>query len=169
VEVEPNIGDSRRFVRRTSRAKKAKEREIQLDLCCKQGDRIGRIFARWMIVYFGRFFENGRSSAHFGVLFSTVKVAIFFTNSSCHPGCKQCDQIWRDFSVQKYPTYIFVHFVFFLILLFGSNYTPFFKRIMLEVKNIADEHIPFFEFGTKCVISKQNCLVTLVAIRLLYV
>jgi hypothetical protein len=31
----------------------------------KQGDQIGRIFAKLLIVYFGYFFDNRRSSSHF--------------------------------------------------------------------------------------------------------
>jgi hypothetical protein len=63
-----------------------------------QGDQIGRIFAPWVIVYFGQFFENYRSSPHFWSTFSTVKVmnwycqkwlglhfGLVFYNSSDHP------------------------------------------------------------------------------------
>jgi hypothetical protein len=39
-----------------------------------QSDQIGRIFAHWVIVCFGYFFENRRSSPHFGLLIYTVKV-----------------------------------------------------------------------------------------------
>jgi hypothetical protein len=40
-----------------------------------QGDQIERIFAYWAIVNsFGQRFENYRSSAIFGILFSTVPV-----------------------------------------------------------------------------------------------
>jgi hypothetical protein len=35
-----------------------------------QGDQIGRIFALWVIVCFGQFFENYRSNPHFGIVFS---------------------------------------------------------------------------------------------------
>jgi hypothetical protein len=35
----------------------------------KQGDQIGRIFAYWVIVYFGNFSENDLSSSIFGVTF----------------------------------------------------------------------------------------------------
>jgi hypothetical protein len=31
---------------------------------CKQGDRIGQIFAHWAIVYFGQFFDNNKSSTN---------------------------------------------------------------------------------------------------------
>jgi hypothetical protein len=38
------------------------------------GDQIGRIFAQWLIVYFGQFLLF-RNMAHiFGLLFSTVEV-----------------------------------------------------------------------------------------------
>jgi hypothetical protein len=33
-----------------------------------QGDRIGRIFANWSIIYDGAVFENYRSSAKFGAI-----------------------------------------------------------------------------------------------------
>jgi hypothetical protein len=39
----------------------------------RQGDQIGRIFAQWVIVYFGQFLENYRSSPNFGVTFSPGK------------------------------------------------------------------------------------------------
>jgi hypothetical protein len=39
-----------------------------------QGDQIGRIFAYWAIVSFGRFKENFRSNPNFWAIFSTVKV-----------------------------------------------------------------------------------------------
>jgi hypothetical protein len=39
-----------------------------------QGDHIGRIFAYWVIVYFGQWFKNYRGSANFWVTFSTVPV-----------------------------------------------------------------------------------------------
>jgi hypothetical protein len=65
-----------------------------------QGDQIGRVFAQWEIVYFGQWFKNYRSSAHFWATFfhGTSHVSIltkkmlgyilgdFFTNSSGHPG-----------------------------------------------------------------------------------
>jgi hypothetical protein len=60
-----------------------------------QGDQTGRIFGQWMVVYFGQWFENYRSSAHFWATFfhgtSSVLIlkkkrlgyilAEFFTNS----------------------------------------------------------------------------------------
>jgi hypothetical protein len=44
------------------------------DLCRKQGDQIGRIFASSAIVYFGQSFENCPSSAHLGFLFPRLKL-----------------------------------------------------------------------------------------------
>jgi hypothetical protein len=38
---------------------------LGLDSCRDQGDRIGRVFAQWAIVYFGQLFENYRSSTLF--------------------------------------------------------------------------------------------------------
>jgi hypothetical protein len=38
-----------------------------------QGDQIGRIFANWVIVYFGQFYENYKSSTHILGIFSAVK------------------------------------------------------------------------------------------------
>jgi hypothetical protein len=46
-----------------------------LDAATQQGDQIGLIFARWVIVYFGQWFENYRSSAHFW--------ATFFHDTGC--------------------------------------------------------------------------------------
>jgi hypothetical protein len=43
----------------------------------KQGDRIGQIFAHWVIVYFGQFFENYRSSPYICVAFFHGKVYAF--------------------------------------------------------------------------------------------
>jgi hypothetical protein len=42
--------------------------------CTKNWPQIGRILAHWVIIYFGQFFDNCRSSQHFGLLFSMVKV-----------------------------------------------------------------------------------------------
>jgi hypothetical protein len=39
----------------------------------KQGDQVGRIFAHWVTLYFKQFFENYKSSKHFGLLLATVK------------------------------------------------------------------------------------------------
>jgi hypothetical protein len=47
--------------------------DFSMDGVSAQGDQIGRIFAHWAIVFFGRFFENDKSSIrHFLVTFSTV-------------------------------------------------------------------------------------------------
>jgi hypothetical protein len=35
----------------------------------EQGDQIGRIFAFWVIVFFGQLFENFQSSANFRAFF----------------------------------------------------------------------------------------------------
>jgi hypothetical protein len=65
-----------------------------------QGDRIGRIFAKWAIDHLGQFFENYKNSPHFYPTFSLgidcvlslTKIGLgnilsnVFTNSSGHPG-----------------------------------------------------------------------------------
>jgi hypothetical protein len=74
-----------------------------LNFRCRQGDQIGLIFVHWMIVYFGKSFENLQKKSKFrgggGVLFPMIKVmhdfdkkmglaklwAIFSANSSGHP------------------------------------------------------------------------------------
>jgi hypothetical protein len=58
------------------------------------GDQIGRIFAHWVIIYFGHFLENcffprlnlciNCDRNGFGYI-----LGVFFTNSSCHPGSIQ--------------------------------------------------------------------------------
>jgi hypothetical protein len=35
----------------------------------KQGDQIGRIFAHWVIIYFGQFIENYSNIPHYGYFF----------------------------------------------------------------------------------------------------
>jgi hypothetical protein len=51
-----------------------------LSFPCNQGDQIGRIFARWAIVYFGQFFENCRSSPNFrAAIFSGKNYALILT------------------------------------------------------------------------------------------
>jgi hypothetical protein len=40
----------------------------------EQGDQIGRIFAHWVIVHFGQFFEITEVAQIFGVPISMVKV-----------------------------------------------------------------------------------------------
>jgi hypothetical protein len=78
----------------------------------KQGDQIGRIFAQWEIIYFGRLVENRKSSPYFCATFSlstglcicdiliVTKIGLgyilgnFFTNSSGHPGPKLCVTQW---------------------------------------------------------------------------
>jgi hypothetical protein len=45
-----------------------------------QGDQIGRIFAQWIIVYFGHWFETSRRSAHFWATFLRRNLR---WNSSC--------------------------------------------------------------------------------------
>jgi hypothetical protein len=43
----------------------------------EQGDRIGRIFAQWVIVYFGQFSENNRSRPHFwGYFYPRYAIAL---------------------------------------------------------------------------------------------
>jgi hypothetical protein len=44
---------------------------FDLHLRFKQGDQMGRIFARWVIVFFGQFTEEAQI---FGLLISTEKV-----------------------------------------------------------------------------------------------
>jgi hypothetical protein len=67
-----------------------------------QGDQIGRVFAYWVIVYFGKF-ENYKSSPNFGATFSYGKLFAliltknvlghilgdFFATSSGHPVSQQ--------------------------------------------------------------------------------
>jgi hypothetical protein len=77
----------------------------------KQGDQIGRIFAFWVIVYFGQFLENNKRSPNDWTTFSHGKryssivtkdgfgyilgyflgyiLGAFFTSSSGHPACRQ--------------------------------------------------------------------------------
>jgi hypothetical protein len=63
-----------------------------------QGDQIGRIFANWATLVFGKFLEKYKSSTNFGLLFTSEKVVfyfdqkkfsymlgVFFANSSGHP------------------------------------------------------------------------------------
>jgi hypothetical protein len=63
-----------------------------------QGDQIRRIFAHWVIVNFGQFFENDRSRTNFRILFPDKSYVLILTknglgyilgdfhiNSSGHP------------------------------------------------------------------------------------
>jgi hypothetical protein len=43
-------------------------------VCQIQCDQIGRIFAKWAIVYFGRLFKILEVTHIFGLIYSTVKV-----------------------------------------------------------------------------------------------
>jgi hypothetical protein len=95
-EVKKGLGNLLRFV----------SCEAFLKLTAHQGDQIGRIFARWAILYFGQLFEtclicpnfcatifHGKSNA----LFSANNqlghnLGDFFTNSSGHPAV-QCQYL----------------------------------------------------------------------------
>jgi hypothetical protein len=50
-------------------------RYVCMHVCAvTQGDQIGRIFALWMVVNSGQFFNNYKTRPHFRATFSTVKV-----------------------------------------------------------------------------------------------
>jgi hypothetical protein len=67
----------------------------------KQGDRIGRIFAHWAIVFFGQFFYLcKRKPKQCGLLLTTVKVGINFDNKM---GRKT---IWAIFTQTHTVTFI---------------------------------------------------------------
>jgi hypothetical protein len=79
-----------------------------------KGDQIGRIFAHWVIVYFGHLFENYRTSTNFWGTFSLswgyalilaknvlgYVLGYFFKNASGHTGCvvRHCTA-WNSFFV----------------------------------------------------------------------
>jgi hypothetical protein len=48
--------------------------DVHIYMCLYQGDQIGRIFARWVIVYFGQFFTIAQVARIFGTHISTIKV-----------------------------------------------------------------------------------------------
>jgi hypothetical protein len=76
-------------------------------MASEQGDQIGRIFAFWVIVYFGQFLENNKRSPNDWITFSHGKrylsivtkdgfgnilgniFGAFFTSSSGHPARRQ--------------------------------------------------------------------------------
>jgi hypothetical protein len=46
----------------------------QTHLVALQGDQIGRIFAHWVIINFGQFYQNDKSGHNFGLLLSPVMI-----------------------------------------------------------------------------------------------
>jgi hypothetical protein len=60
------------------------ERASHQEASAKQGDQIARIFAQWVIAYFGQFSENYRSRPHFDFLCSLVDLCVIFDNSLGH-------------------------------------------------------------------------------------
>jgi hypothetical protein len=50
-----------------------------------QGDRIGRIFTYWVIVYFEQFFEKDKRNTKFGQVCPLVKVVYYLTKMGWAP------------------------------------------------------------------------------------
>jgi hypothetical protein len=98
--ISANIDDANTYIGRSPRVEVYLHNPADEELLYgKQGDRIGRIFAHWVIICFGQFFLNFRTSPHFLLLFPPKYILCinfdknglgyilgdFFTNSSGHP------------------------------------------------------------------------------------
>jgi hypothetical protein len=90
-------------------------RAKQLNVTADQGDKIGRIFAQWLTLYFGQFFSKITELATLiGYFFPRLLLCInfakncigqhfgrFFTNSSGHPAADSAARVFAAAELGK--------------------------------------------------------------------
>jgi hypothetical protein len=86
----------------------------------EQGDQIGRIFAQWVVVFFGQLLKIYKNSPQFWSTFYQSKDDLFiftekmvwaiFTSSSGHPG-PDATWVFRRSIKEEEESFVFTHFM----------------------------------------------------------